>query len=92
MKHQRVIWNAATKQSFCAVCGRTSDDHDTKKAQLQMEKYDCLLPYVESEGSAPGEDTVRLIRKPFKMTLKPERSGSRFVMDKADDGNNGHTA
>jgi hypothetical protein len=51
-----------------------------------MEKYDCLLPYVESEGSAPGEETVRLIRKPFKMMLKPERSGSRFVMDDADDG------
>jgi hypothetical protein len=86
MKHQKVIWNAATKQSYCPVCGRTSDDYDTKKAQLEMEKYDCLLPYVESERNAPGEDTIRLIKKPFKMTLKPERSGSRFVIDTADDG------
>ena len=86
MKHHKVIWNAATKQSYCPVCGRTSDDYDTKKAQLEMEEYECLLPYVESERSAPGEDTVRLIRKPFKMTLKSERSGSRFVMDNADDG------
>jgi hypothetical protein len=86
MKHRKVVWNSATKQSYCPACGRTSDNFDTKEAQLEMEKYDCLLPYVESEGSAPGEETVRLIRKPFKMMLKPERSGSRFVMDDADDG------
>lgn len=28
----------------------------------------------------PGTETIRLIRKPYKMTLKRERSGSRFTV------------
>ena len=86
MKHEKVIWNSATRQSFCPACGATSDKVDTEDAQVEMEKYDCLPPFVETSGAAPGEDTVRLIRKPFKMTLKPERSGSRFVVGHIDAG------
>jgi hypothetical protein len=86
MKHEKVIWNSATQQSFCPACGATSDLSDTRDAQLEMEKYDCLLPYVETPAAAPGEETIRLIRKPFKMTIKPERSGSRFVVGQIDEG------
>jgi hypothetical protein len=34
MKHQKVIGKAAPKQSYCAVCGRTSDDYDTEKTRV----------------------------------------------------------
>jgi hypothetical protein len=36
-------------------------------------------------GSAPGTETIRLMRKPYKMTLRKERSGSRFVA-RTDEG------
>jgi hypothetical protein len=42
---------------------------------------------VEASRSAPGTETKRLIRKPYKMTLKTERSGSRFVAARTEDGN-----
>ena len=35
---------------------------------------------VESPRFEPGTETTRLIRKPYKMTLRTERSGSRFLV------------
>jgi hypothetical protein len=35
---------------------------------------------VEVATTAPGTETIRLIRKPYKMTLRTERGGSRFVV------------
>ena len=34
----------------------------------------------------PGTETTRLIRKPFNMTLRAERSGCRFAVAKTDEG------
>ena len=70
MKYEKVIWKSAIKQRFCPVSGAISDLSDLSDAQKEMEKYDCVLPYAEVSGSAPGEETARLIRKPFKMNLK----------------------
>jgi hypothetical protein len=42
---------------------------------------------VEVSLSVPGAETNRLMRKPYKMTLKTERSGSRFVAARTEDGN-----
>jgi len=48
-------------------------------------KYECPVPSVEAPTAAPGTETMRLIRKPYKMTLKAERVGSRFVVANTDD-------
>jgi hypothetical protein len=45
-----------------------------------------MVPSVETYGSAPGTETIRLIRKPYKMTLKSERSGTRFVVVNSEGG------
>ena len=50
-----------------------------------MDQYDCQLTSVEVPSAQPGTATTRLIRKPYKMTLKTERSGSRFVVTNTDD-------
>jgi hypothetical protein len=72
---------------------RLERNDETSKNYLELRNEAVILPSLRlhfrqfrHEGSAPGEDTVQLIRKPFKMTLKLERSGSRFFMDNADDG------
>jgi hypothetical protein len=41
-------------------------------AQVELTLYRCQVPYVGASENAPGEETVRLIRKPFKMELKHE--------------------
>ena len=51
-----------------------------------MDQYDCQLTSVEAPSVPPGTATTRLIRKPYKIRLKTELSGSRFVVTNTDDG------
>jgi hypothetical protein len=51
-----------------------------------LEHYGCNIPSVETASAAPGTETVRLLRKPFKMTLKRERSGCRFLVEETGEG------
>jgi hypothetical protein len=57
-----------------------------QEAHIELDQYDCQLSSVDVTSAAPGTATTRLIRKPYKMTLKTERSGSRFVVTNTDDG------
>jgi hypothetical protein len=86
MKHKNLRWNPGTWEWFCTKCGRTSKHVNAHDAQAELDQYECKVPSVKAPKAAPGTETVRLIRKPFKMTLKTEQSGSRFVMAKTDDG------
>jgi hypothetical protein len=86
MKHQNLIWNPRTREWFCTRCGRTSDYTSVQDAHVELDQYECQVPSVEAPRAAPGTETTRLIRKPYKMTLKTERSGIRFVMADTDDG------
>jgi hypothetical protein len=43
-------------------------------ARAELDRFDCQLPYVDVPEALPGEETVRLIRKPFKMELKSEKN------------------
>ena len=85
MKHLSVRWNPATREWYCTRCGRTSDHTSVQEAHVELDQYDCQLTSVEVPSAQPGTATTRLIRKPYKMTLKTERSGSRFVA-KTDEG------
>ena len=86
MKHEQILWNSGTREWFCAKCGRTSDRSTVHAAQGELDQYECHVPSVEAPSAAPGTETMRLIRKPFKMTPRTERSGSRFVVANTDDG------
>jgi hypothetical protein len=86
MKHLSVRWNPATREWYCTRCGRTSDRTSVQEAHVELDQYDCRLTSVEVPSAPPGTATTRLIRKPYKMTLKTERSGSRFVVANTDDG------
>ena len=86
MKHLNIGWNPATKEWFCAKCGRTSGHANVHDAHKALDQYECQVPSVESPKAAPGTETTRLIRKPFNMTLRAERSGCRFAVAKTDEG------
>ncbi len=86
MKHLNIGWNPATKEWFCAKCGRTSDHSNVHDAHKELDQYECQVPSVERSGAVPGTETVRLIRKPFNMTVRTERSGCRFAVTKTDEG------
>ena len=70
MKHPKVIRNFNIKQWFCTTCGRTSDHVNLDDARLELDQYECQVPYVEAPETAPGEETIRLMKKPFKMVPK----------------------
>jgi hypothetical protein len=70
MKHSKIVWNFNIRQWFCTKCGRTSDHVTEHDARVEMDQFDCQLPYVETPEALPGEETVRLIKKPFKMEEK----------------------
>jgi hypothetical protein len=70
MKHSKIVWNFNIKQWFCTICGRTSDHGAEQDARFELNQFDCQLPYVETPEVLPGEETVRLIKKPFKMEPK----------------------
>lgn len=80
MKHENLIWNPGTREWFCTKCGRTSERTNVHDAHIEFDQYECEVPSVEAPRAAPGTETIRLIRKPYKMTLKTERGGSRFVV------------
>jgi hypothetical protein len=80
MTHGNVRWNPVTRQWFCTKCGRTADQSNVDTALEQLDQYECQVPSVEVAATAPGTETIRLIRKPYKMTLRTERGGSRFVV------------
>jgi hypothetical protein len=86
MKHENIHWNPSTRQWFCLSCGRASDADNEHDAAMSLEQYECTVPSVEISRSVPGTETKRLIKKPYKMTLKTERSGSRFVAAQTEDG------
>jgi len=86
LKHESLRWNPGTQEWYCARCGRSSGCVDEPEAQLQLEKYECSLPSVEGQSGAPGTETMRLIRKPYKMKLRTERSGVRFQAAQAENG------
>jgi hypothetical protein len=86
MKHLNIGWNPATREWFCAKCGRTSDHARVQDAHVELDQYECQVPSVEGPRAAPGTETVRLMRKPFNMTLRAERSGCRFVVAKTAEG------
>jgi len=44
-------------------------------------QFECQVPSLENP-SAPGTETIPLIRKPFNMTLRTKQSGCRFVIAK----------
>ena len=70
MPHSKIVWNSNIKQWFCAICGRTSDHVTEQDARVELDHFVCQLPYVETPEAVPGEETVRLIKKPFKMEQK----------------------
>jgi hypothetical protein len=48
MKHKNVRWNPATLEWFCVVCGRTSDHLNEADAHVELEQYECSVPWVNS--------------------------------------------
>jgi hypothetical protein len=70
MKHPKLAWNFNIRQWFCTTCGRTSDLVTEQDARAELDQFDCQLPYVDAPEPLPGEETVRLIKKPFKMVPK----------------------
>jgi hypothetical protein len=80
MKHLNIRWNPATKEWYCTACGRTSDHANVYDTHKALDQYECQIPSLEAARADPGTETVRLIKK------QPQRSGSRFVVTKMDDG------
>jgi len=72
--------------SYTSSCGRTSDHTSVQEAHVELDQYACQLTSVEAFSAPPGTASTRLIRKPYKMTPRTERSGSRFVAVNTDDG------
>jgi hypothetical protein len=70
MKHPKIVRNLDIAQWFCTTCGRTSDHVTEQDARVELDHFDCQLPYVGISAAMPGEETVQLIRKQFKMELK----------------------
>jgi hypothetical protein len=85
MKHETIIWNPGTGNWFCKKCGRTSGQIEVEDAEVELDQYDCNVLSSDLVGVAPGTETIRLMRKPYKMTLRKERSGSKFVA-RSDEG------
>jgi len=46
-KHEVVIWNPATQEWFCTKCGRTSDHTLESDARVELEQYECYVPWAE---------------------------------------------
>jgi hypothetical protein len=73
MIHGKINWNPATKQWFCTRCGQTSDHVSEQDAHLELDQYECQIPSVEASETFPGEETVQLIKKPFKMVPRNKK-------------------
>ncbi len=55
MKHEQIIWNSAIQEWFCLRCGRTSDQLGEPEAHLELERFECHIPWVEMPDA--GFDT-----------------------------------
>jgi uncharacterized Zn finger protein (UPF0148 family) len=66
MKHPVIRWNPATQEHFCPKCGRTSKEVTIEDAREQLEQYECEIASVDTAVPAPGDKTVRLMRKSYK--------------------------
>ena len=44
---------------------------------MELHQFECQLPYVEMPEVLPEEETVGLMKKPFKMNLKNEKLAGR---------------
>ena len=86
MKHENLRRNPGTREWFCTKCCRTSDRVSANEARIELDQCDCQVPSVDSPVAPPGTETTRLIKKPYRMTLRKERSGCRFVAAESDDG------
>jgi hypothetical protein len=47
MKHKNVRWNPGTREWFCLACGRISRHAEEPDARIELEKYECNVPWVE---------------------------------------------
>jgi hypothetical protein len=57
-KHEKISWNPATQEWFCAKCGRTSDHTSENDAYFEIEQFECQIPWVEMPkgiSGSPGE-------------------------------------
>jgi hypothetical protein len=48
MKHQNIRWNPATLEWFCLACGRTSDHIKEPDARVELELFECDVPWVQT--------------------------------------------
>jgi hypothetical protein len=46
-KHNNIRWNPATQEWFCVSCGVTSDHDHERDARVELEQYECNMPWVE---------------------------------------------
>jgi len=58
-KHPKVIWNSAINQWFCTKCGQVSDRVSEQDGHLELDQYECQIPYVETSAIASDEETVQ---------------------------------
>ena len=47
MKHEHIRWNPSTQEWFCTKCGRTSDHIGEHDAHVELDLYECHIPWVE---------------------------------------------
>jgi len=51
MKHEQIVWNPAIQEWFCSRCGRTSDHVGKQDALVELDLYECHIPWVEMPGA-----------------------------------------
>lgn len=54
--HEYLRWNSEVQHWFCIACGRTSDHQSLTDAKIEIEQFDCELPFVESMGAFHDPD------------------------------------
>jgi hypothetical protein len=52
MKHKDIRWNPHTQEWFCLACGRTSDHTKEPDAHVELEQYECNVPWVEMPSAS----------------------------------------
>jgi hypothetical protein len=64
MKHRNISWNPATQEWFCTKCGRTSDRLTEQGARVELELYECTVPWVENLRLTPNAEPADGIEEP----------------------------
>lgn len=54
IKHKNIRWNPLTLEWFCLICRRTSNHADETGAHIELEKYECSVPWVDMPRDSPG--------------------------------------